>query len=130
MSREITTHQVEGAANGLTLKAHDEDRTTGGAPYRYTISSPGKPLKQELMSPSVNVELQFQNGPIPEVGVNGLTQEVLLAVVIDRLEGFQAGPFACDDNAEALGYTQKALEFLQKRTKDRIDRGVEGKLQS
>ena len=69
----------------------------------------------------------FQNGPIQTAGVNGITQEVLLAIVIDRLRSFQAGPFPCDENAEALGYCEMALDFLKERTKMRLARGVEGK---
>ena len=38
-------------------------------------------------------EIRFQNGPIAEAGVNGLTHEALLAVLEDRLVGFQSGPY-------------------------------------
>ena len=61
--------------------------------------------------------------------VNGVTQEALLAIVIDRLRSFQAGPFACDENGEALDYCGYALAALQKRTLARIARGVEGTTQ-
>jgi hypothetical protein len=74
-----------------------------------------------------SVVLSFQNGPINEVGVNGITQEVLLAVVADRLRSFQAGPFACRENALALTKVEEAMHWLQKRTMDRMRRGVEGK---
>lgn len=68
----------------------------------------------------------FQNGPIAENGVNGVTQEVLLAIIIDRLESFQKGPFACRDNAVALTHLETAKLWLFKRTLDRMQRGVEG----
>lgn len=70
--------------------------------------------------------LKFQNGTLPETGVNGITQEVLLAIVIDRLQGFQAGPFACRENALALTKLQEAMHWLYHRTIDRETRGVEG----
>lgn len=49
-----------------------------------------------------------------------------MAVVIDRLQGFQSGQYACRDNAIALTKLEEALMWLNKRTNDRIARGVEG----
>lgn len=71
--------------------------------------------------------IEFQNGPIQENGVNGCQNEDLLAIVIDRLQGFQSGNFACRENAIALTKIQEALMWLEKRTSDRKSRGVEGK---
>jgi hypothetical protein len=76
-----------------------------------------------------DVLLKFQEGAVPEKGVNGLTNEALLAVVIDRLECFQAGPFPCNENNDALAHARRALELLIERTKKRLARGVEGKLE-
>lgn len=70
--------------------------------------------------------ISFQNGPIKENGYNGNTQEALLAILIDRLEGFQAGPYRCHDNQLALDAIQTARLFLHKRTMDRLARNVEG----
>jgi len=74
------------------------------------------------------VHLNFQNGPIAENGVNGITQEALIAVCIDHLESFQTGPYACRENAIALTKLQEAQMWLHKRTLDRMERGVEGTL--
>lgn len=68
----------------------------------------------------------FQNGPIKEAGVNGCHNEDLLAIVADRLQGFQSGPYACRENAIALTKIYEALHWLNHRTQARIDRGVEG----
>ena len=73
------------------------------------------------------IEINFQKGAILEHGINGLTQEVLLAIVIDRLQGFQSGDFSCRENALAITKCQEALMWLQQRTRDRIARGVEGR---
>lgn len=70
--------------------------------------------------------IAFQNGPIKEFGSNGLTQEALFAIIIDRLEGFQSGKFSCRENAVALTHTESALLWLTKRTLDRLARTVEG----
>jgi hypothetical protein len=71
-------------------------------------------------------KVRFQNGPVKEFGINGCHQEDLLAIVIDRLESFQAGDFACDDNQEALDRIKEAMKCLNRRTSDRQKRGVEG----
>ena len=70
---------------------------------------------------------RFQKGPIGEFGVNGTTNEAELAKVRHRLECFQAGPFPCEENAEALEHINKAIAILEKRTAGRKQRGVEGK---
>src|SRR5690606_30389469 len=42
-------------------------------------------------SPLRHIYIPFQDGPPGDVGVNGLTIESLLAICIDRLQGFQSG---------------------------------------
>ena len=53
-----------------------------------------------------------------------------MAVVVDRLRGFQDGPFRCRENACALTHLEEALMWMGKRTRDRLARGVEGKHQA
>jgi hypothetical protein len=130
--RTLTDHIVEGdsAKHQLAIEVHDEPGQ-GGANHAYAVygfhsqgnaSAGSSPFgKDETCLPVL-----FQNGPIKEFGVNGITQEVLLAIVIDWLRSFQAGPFASPDNANALVDCQSALNWLQQRTRKRIARGVEG----
>ena len=68
----------------------------------------------------------FQDGPIKEFGVNGVTNEDLLAIVIDRMRGFQSGDYACDSNQHALAHLENALAAMLERTSEREARGVEG----
>lgn len=70
--------------------------------------------------------VNFQKGPIREFGVNGCMNEDLIAMVIDRLQGFQNSPFMCRENALAITKLEEALLWLRKRTMDREARGVEG----
>ena len=70
--------------------------------------------------------VSFQNGPIKEFGVNGVTDEDLLAIVVDRLRGFQSGDFACGANQHALAHVENAFTALMNRTAERENRGVEG----
>jgi hypothetical protein len=91
-----------------------------------TASNASDPFVARHGAASKHTTILFQNGPIPEKGVNGITQEVLLAIVADRLMSFQAGPFASKYNAKALDHVLLAQEALLQRTRDRMSRGVEG----
>lgn len=121
MARQITVHKVIGDLNPqLTVEAIDGPGP-GGASHEYCISwELGKNHGECVL-------LEFQQGGIKDVGINGISHEALLAVLVDRLEGFQTGEFACEDNAAALSHLYLALGALQKRTLERIARGVEGK---
>lgn len=67
----------------------------------------------------------FQNGPVKEVGVNGVTNEALLAILIHRTK-FLDAKFPCDENKRAIQHLEEALVNLEVRTARRIARGVEG----
>ena len=70
--------------------------------------------------------IQFHTGPVKQTGLNGLTTEALLAVLIHRT-GFLDSKFPCKENKMAMEFMQRALECFDSRTKDRIYRNVEGK---
>ena len=114
--RKITEHKVNPANDRIDISVLDEPGA-GGACHHYAVDVDGS---------ENGMDVKFQNGPIAEVGVNGVTQEVLLAIVIDRLRSFQAGPYACPENADALTHATEALESLKSRTRARMARGVEG----
>jgi peptidyl-prolyl cis-trans isomerase B (cyclophilin B) len=124
----VDTHQVKGAETGLTVTIGDEPAATGGANHRYDFTGFNTENNPSELPGSAHlaISLIFQNGPIPSVGVNGVTLEAVLAACGHRLEGFQAGQFACADNQEALDAINIAIEALQRRTRARIARGVEG----
>ena len=116
--REITSHKVNGLNESLRIMVLD-DPGAGGASHKYGIDVLGG---ESCSGPIIN----FQNGPIAEAGVNGISQEALLAIVIDRLECFQKGSYSCRENAIALTKLQEAMHWLQHRTRERVARGVEG----
>lgn len=127
--REITSHHVNPANDRLQISVTDEPGA-GGANHRYEITGYDANTNASFDGiPDIDADgitILFQNGPIGESGVNGITQEVLLAIVIDRLECFQKGPHACRENAVALTHLETAKLWLHKRTLDRMARGVEG----
>lgn len=125
--REITSHKVNGLNEALAIKVLDEPGQ-GGANHIYAIQWPREPVPVigEPIDPVDSVTIQFQNGPIKEAGVNGISNEALLAIVEDRLKSFQEGPFKCRENACALTHIQEAMMWLHRRTHERMQRGVEG----
>lgn len=118
--RELTDHIVNPVNDKLKIAVTDEPGA-GGANHVYEITG------YQSSDGSTGMRVRFQNGPIAEAGVNGVTQEVLLTIVIDRLRSFQAGPFSCRENALALTKCEEALHWLNHRTRERMKRGVEGK---
>lgn len=116
--RTITDHIINPANERLTITVEDEPRQ-GGASYRYKISG----FSSENMA-TLYTKIIFQHGPIKECGTNGVTDEALLAICIDRLRAFQTGPFHCNENAIAMLHLENALLCLAERAKDRIQRGV------
>lgn len=125
--REITTHKVNGLDEALTITVLDEPGS-GNACHLYKIHGPRQNDEGGHDYPEPCC-ISFQNGPIKEVGVNGISNESLLAIVLDRLEGFQGGVFACLDNQDAIECLKWALNSLSRRTRRRVDRGVEGTTQ-
>jgi hypothetical protein len=117
--RTITTHTVKGLNEAITITVLDEPGA-GGACHQYHLHIPRDGL--DLL----HWDLHFQEGPIAEAGANGVSNEALLAVVRDRLACFQAGPYACQENAEALDAVIMAMDWLHMRTEARLRRGVEG----
>ena len=115
--RKLTDHIVNPANDRIDITVMDEPGA-GGACHHYAVDVDG--------SETAGLDIYFQNGPIAEEGVNGVTQEVLLAIVCDRLRSFQAGPFACRENALALTKIEEAQHWLHSRTLARMRRGVEG----
>lgn len=92
----------------------------------YAICSDSEPFVRERSFEDGGPKdvVQIQHGPR---GVGGSTPGVfdddLLAIVEDRLVGFQSGPFACAENGYALTAVREARVWLGKRVARRIERG-------
>lgn len=74
--------------------------------------------------------ISWQNGPLgtgdDRREPNGAFVEDVIAAVISRIECYQRSEFANDYNAAALVSLRDAAMHLDRRTKDREARGVEG----
>lgn len=113
--------ELQIGTNEHTTVAAVDVPSHGGACHEYVV------IATKSEEPHCNLSsIHFQKGPIQEHGVNGIHNEDLIAIVIDRLQGFQAGEYACDENALALTYLEGVLGRLRDRTDRRKAAGIEG----
>lgn len=110
-------HDGHGLNEAITIERDAPDPNAGGASHQYTLF-----LNNETMG-----RIQFQHGPrtLP-TSTPGVTEGAVLAVLIDRVEAFQAGPYACEENDRVLYGLNIALEATKARATARAARGVLG----
>ena len=99
-------------------KVYCEDEWKFNAPHHFTIKN--------SETDEVLCTINMQEGPINEVGINGISNEDLLLIVLTRLESFQNSEFRCGENAEAIKSILDAYDSLRLRTYKREKRDVEG----
>lgn len=112
-----------------TVSHEDAEDMKFNAPHRFVVEPSYEYVKSigkqhEPISPLS--QINFQEGPIKEYGVNGVCNEDLIAMVICRLEHFQNSEFRCRENAIAITKLEECLLWLRKRTMAREVRGVLG----
>jgi hypothetical protein len=85
------------------------------------------------MVDGVGLSIQWQNGPLGKAAFriepNGAFVETVIAAALQRIEWYQevcGGKFKCEENAIAISHLKDTLCILDRRTKDRIARDVEG----
>jgi hypothetical protein len=90
----------------------------------------GNPTGGKTMSPGMVI--QWQDGPLknPDGTSNprsgAFVEDVILAA-IGRLQFFNESKFRCRENSLAITHLEEALHWMDARTQDREERGVEGK---
>lgn len=135
MTRRIVSHHDGHGLNDLMeIRADDRHPVNGNASHRYhvvmDITGTAAAIAAGCTGKTDDMvaDVQFQFGPRKEPGsVPGCTEAVLMAILIDRLEGFQSGPYACVENDEQLIHLRAALAATRKRADARAARGVLGK---
>lgn len=116
-------HDGHGLADSMTIKADERDPEAGNASHNYQVV-----MLDEDGAAYVPARIDFQHGPRDVEGSQaGILDSVLLAILIDRYEGFQDGRFACRENAIVITKLQEALHWMKHRANDRARRGVLGK---
>ncbi|CAN7648270.1 hypothetical protein [Paraburkholderia terricola] len=98
MLRDIRTHETDNLNKDISILVLDDPDLVSRASHCYSVAIPGR----------TSTLIRFQRGN-PSIEINGLTNEVLLAIMADRLKAFQRGPFACSENAAMLEHIEGAL---------------------
>lgn len=111
-------HDGHGLNESILIEA--DERGPGNASHHYQLSIDGVPIGA----------IQFQKGPRNVEGSTpGATEAALLTVLIDRLDGFQAGDYRCRENAIILTKLEECLHWAKARADARAKRGVLGTYQ-
>ena len=71
------------------------------------------------------ITFKIQSGAIKEKGVNGCQVDHIILVVTEIIRGLNV-KFPCKENENAIQNLHSAYGWLDTRTKEREDRGVEG----
>ncbi len=118
-----THHDGHGLNEVLAISADAQDPKAGGASHTYHVEHTSPASVKTVVG-----SLQFQHGPRNVQGSqDGLTEAAVLAILIDRLRGFQDGEFKCRENAIVLTHLEEALMWVKERAHARAKRGVLGK---
>lgn len=101
------------------LALDDKDPNAGGASHLYVVRHPEH---------GDVARIQFQHGPRNTAGsIPGTFACHLLDILIDQLESFQEGPFACRENDQVLAHLRTAAALQDHRAQQRAVRGVLGR---
>jgi hypothetical protein len=118
-------HDGHGLSESLRIEC--DGPGPGGASHHYVVFVSGATHDDPEQ---VVAQIRFQEGPrLVEGSIPGVIEGVLYAILIDRLRAFQAGPFACRENAIQLTHLEEALMWAKERTHARAKRGVLGTMQ-
>lgn len=79
----------------------------------------------QVLHGTTQSNIHFQHGTVTDNGLNGVTNEALLSILLHRLH-YLNDKFPCVENLLAIDHINNALCHLEKRTQSRIERGVEG----
>ncbi len=97
----------------------------------HDIDNDGNPAGGQTRA--VGLAVIWQNGPLgrgeERQEPNGAFVETVIQAAINRIEFYQKtnnGKFACRENVIALTHLETAILWLEKRTRDREARAVEG----
>lgn len=101
----------------ITCDARDPE--AGNASHNYTLTMQGVGIVGHV---------QFQRGARTlDTSTPGVLDAALIAILLDRFDGFQKGPFKSQENSHVVTKLEEALLWSGQRTRDRARRGVLGK---
>lgn len=113
---------IYGESKGCTaIYAVDEPSPNNNSYHEFIINYEPDSVTSELLG-----KIKLQNGNFAEFGHNGIFTEHLLVIAKDCLERFNTSKYACQENTLAINNINNALMWLDKRTTERVKRGVYG----
>lgn len=78
----------------------------------------------------IGIDIRWQDGPLGQgenrKEPNGASVETVIAIAIDRIKFYNESKFKCHENSVAITKLEEALMWLDYRTKNREQQGVEG----
>lgn len=117
--KKLNTIQKENKLNYVYAVGEKEN---GGAYHTYRIHKSDSNEYEDYIG-----KIAFQKGARNDSGSEeGVIDTDLLEVVRHRLQCFQEGEYATEENDKALSHVELALIWLDRRVKDRADRDVLG----
>lgn len=70
------------------------------------------------------ITVTWQKGLPTEAGINGCRVDDVLGLAAEKLNAYQQGALACDENGDALRAIEAALAALTARRQRRLEQGV------
>ncbi len=126
--REVDFHYDGHGLNESILIETDTPDQSGAAHLYECKIEVGVDGHPGLKAFSNVAHVQFQKGPRNVEGsIPGMTEAGLLAILIDRLRGFQSGPYSCRENAIIITKLEECLLWTKYRADERAKRGVLGR---
>ena len=114
-----THHDGHGLNESIIIRTDEPDGSGAAHLYEAHIASDADGWQI--------ARVQFQKGPRNVEGSTpGMTEAAVLAILIDRLRGFQSGPYSCRENAIQLTKLEEVLHWTKARADERAKRGVLG----
>ena len=127
ISRELYDHKTSKLNRECIVVKTADLRGPDNAHHKYVIECVIEPQSEsEIRQVVERCEINFQNGGLKDVGPNGITEQALIAIVIDRMRSFNDGPYGCRENSIMITKLEEALMWGSKRADDRARRNVEG----
>lgn len=113
---------IYGESKGCTaIYAIDKPSPNNNSYHEFIINYEPDSETSELLG-----RIKLQNGNFKEFGHNGIFTEHLLVIARDCLERFNTSKYACQENSIAINNINTALMWLNKRSSERVKRGVYG----
>ena len=117
-NRDVNDEEFEQVLSGQPV-----DGITAYQPGTYYKIS-ADPTSMDYSEP-FDIHIHFQAGPSVIDGVNGVTSESLLKILIHRTQ-YLDSKIPSDQNKQAIAALETALSAFNARTAERQERGVEG----